>query len=77
MAFFDVAQSRSFGFATGWAVVSAPFRMIGRGMIALAEASDRMEKIKRLHETTDAQLAAAGTTRADEVKRIFGAAGAV
>ncbi|WP_232816608.1 DUF1127 domain-containing protein [Paracoccus zhejiangensis] len=52
--------------------LTAPFRAIGRGLIALAEAGPRAAALRRLSQQTDAQLAACGTTRADEVRRIFG-----
>lgn len=54
--------------------LTAPFRAIGRGLIALAEAGPRAAQLRRLSETSDAQLVARGTTRADEVRRIFGPA---
>ncbi|MFV0302912.1 MAG: hypothetical protein ACK5IP_18925 [Paracoccus sp. (in: a-proteobacteria)] len=50
----------------------APFRAIGHGLIALAEAGPRMAAVRRLNEMSDEQLAARGTTREAEVRRIFG-----
>lgn len=52
----------------------APFRAIGNGLIALAEAGPRAAQLRRLSELSDAQLTARGTSRAAEVRRIFGPA---
>lgn len=51
--------------------LTAPFRAIGRGLVALAESGPRMAAIRKLNETSDEELAARGTTRMDEVNRIF------
>lgn len=81
MAAFDttVAQTSGRGtvLATIWTIFSAPFRMIGNALISLAESSSRMELVRQLNDTTDEQLAAAGTTRADEIRRIFASCGAM
>lgn len=53
--------------------LTAPFRAIGRALVAMAEAGPRMAQLRRLSEMTDEELAARGTTRNDEVRRIFGA----
>ncbi|TRW98202.1 DUF1127 domain-containing protein [Paracoccus sp. M683] len=49
----------------------APFRAIGNGLIALAEAGPRMAQVRKLNAMSDEELAARGTTRAEEVRRIF------
>jgi len=79
MAFFDATAARSSGLSLGlvWTVVSAPFRLVGRGLVAIADASSQMEKVNRLNAMTDEELALAGTTRANEVRRIFAAAGGI
>ena len=58
-------------------VLTAPFRAIGRGLVWMAENNSRMQAVDRLSKVTDAQLAARGTTRADEVRRIFASVGAI
>ena len=55
----------------------APFRAVGRGLIWLAENNSRMVAVERLLATTDEELAARGTTRPDEVRRIFASVGAL
>lgn len=60
-----------------WAAVSAPFRAIGWFLVNLAETSSRMEAVRLLNATTDAELAARGTDRAAEVRRIFASVGAI
>ncbi|WP_156215160.1 hypothetical protein [Pseudorhodobacter antarcticus] len=40
-------------------------------LIAVAEAHPKMQEVSRLNAQTDAQLAARGTTRENEVRRIF------
>lgn len=52
-------------------LLSAPFRAVGRGLVALAEAGPRMEQVRRLSALSDEELAARGTDRAAEVRRIF------
>lgn len=49
----------------------APFRVIGMGLIAMAEAGPRMQEVRKLNALSDEELAARGTTRMDEVHRIF------
>lgn len=79
MTYFDAPAARTgaHGLATLWAVLTAPFRAFGRLLIAMADASDRMEQVRRLQAMSDEDLAALGTTRADEVKRMFASSGAV
>lgn len=52
-------------------LLTAPFRAVGRGLIALAEAGPRMEQVRKLNALSDEELAARGTDRAAEVRRIF------
>ena len=81
MAFSDTtapfAGAATSAFLVTWRVVSAPFRGFLLGLIAMAEASDRMEQVRELNEMTDDDLARRGTTRADEVRRIFASCGVV
>ena len=79
MAFFDTSADRSGGLSFGAirTVVLAPFRVIGNVLVSLAENSSRMEQVRRLQELSDAELEAAGTSRADEVRRIFATSGAI
>lgn len=53
-------------------ILIAPFRAIGKGLISLAEAGPRMAAVRKLNEMSDEDLAALGTTRMDEVRRILG-----
>ncbi len=53
-------------------VLLAPFRVIGGFMIALAEASPKMQALTRLNTLSDADLAAKGLTRDGEIRRIVG-----
>lgn len=57
--------------------LTLPFRAIGHGLVRLAENSSYIKQVEALNELTDDELAARGTTRADEVRRIFASAGAV
>lgn len=62
------APARSLGH-----LLAVPFKAFGTALVALAEASPRMQQINRLNAMTDDQLAALGKTRAGEVRRMFGA----
>lgn len=53
------------------AAFARPFRAIFHGLIVLAEADSRMVQVRKLNALTDEDLAALGTTRQDEVSRIF------
>lgn len=55
--------------------LAAPFRALGRLLIFLAVAGPRMAAIERLNGESDAALAARGTTREAEVRRILGGYG--
>lgn len=55
----------------------APFRAVGRFMIALAEASPQMRALNRLSQMSDAELSAKGLTRDGEVRRILGGSAAL
>lgn len=54
------------------AALLAPFRALGRFMIACAEANPRMRALSRLSDLSDAELAAKGLTRDSEIRRILG-----
>lgn len=62
---------------TGLRLLSAPFRAVWRGLIALAEADSRMAVVRELQATSDEDLAARGTSRNTEVRRIFASSGAI
>ena len=53
--------------------ITAPFRALGAFLVVLAEAGPRLEAIRRLSRLSDDELAARGTSRQDEVRRIIGA----
>lgn len=53
-------------------VLTAPFRLGGEALMALALAGPRVEAIERLCRLSDEDLAARGTTREDEIERILG-----
>ncbi|WP_377507943.1 hypothetical protein [Octadecabacter sp. R77987] len=55
------------------AAIARPFKAVFRGLIVLAEADSRMVQVRKLNELSDEDLTALGTTRQDEVSRIFGA----
>lgn len=65
--------------STGFSACSllAPFRAVGRFMIALAEASPQMRALNRLSQMSDAELSAKGLTRDGEVRRILGGSAAL
>lgn len=42
------------------------------GMLRLSEYGPMMDEVHRLNSTSDRDLAARGTTREDEIRRIFG-----
>tara|TARA_R110002124_G_scaffold215171_1_gene381103 strand:+ start:464 stop:703 length:240 start_codon:yes stop_codon:yes gene_type:complete len=52
-------------------IIVRPFSAVLKFLVMMAEANPRMKEIKKLNNTTDEQLAARGTTRSDEVHRIF------
>ena len=52
-------------------LAARPFVAFWNLMILIAEAHPRMEAVNALNAQTDEQLAARGTTRSDEVRRIF------
>lgn len=55
----------------------APLRALGRGLVHMAENDRRMIAVEKLHKMTDAELTAIGTNRADRVRQIFAASGAI
>ncbi len=77
MAFANVTLNRIAQTPSLLSMLAAPFRMIGRGLVALAEANSRMQAVKQLQELSDEQLAQLGTNRTAEIKRIFASSGAV
>jgi hypothetical protein len=54
------------------ALLARPFLAVFNGLIALAESQPRMIAVEKLGQKTDAELAALGTTRDAEIRRIFG-----
>lgn len=56
-------------------LLAAPFRALGRFAVLLAEASARSEAARVLSRMSDEELAARGTTRDAEIRRIAGIAG--
>lgn len=52
-------------------LAARPFTGFWNFLIVLAEAHPKMEAVNRLSEQTDEQLAARGTDRSAEVRRIF------
>lgn len=52
-------------------LLARPFVAAFSVLVAMAEAHPRMAQINKLNALSDAELAARGTTRADEVRRIF------
>ncbi|MBC9245815.1 hypothetical protein H4P12_03600 [Paracoccus sp. 11-3] len=53
-------------------LISAPFRAFGRFMIHTAETSPYARKLNDLNLTSDEELAARGTNRVAEIRRIVG-----
>lgn len=58
-------------------LASAPFRAVWRGLMTIAENDHRLIAVEKLHKMTDAELTAMGTNRADRVRQIFAASGAI
>lgn len=48
-----------------------PFVWIWNALIAISEAHPKLAEVNKLNTQTDADLAARGTTREDEIRRIF------
>jgi uncharacterized protein YjiS (DUF1127 family) len=67
MAFITTAKSE-FSLA---ATLARPFRGVWNFLVLVAEAHPRMEAVNKLNALSDADLEARGTTRSDEVRRIF------
>lgn len=72
MAFTTTTPSRP----RALALLAAPFKAAGRFLIWLGETSGRMQEIERVNRLSDAELAARGTTRDAEIRRIVGVGGA-
>ena len=54
-------------------LAAAPFLAAGELLIRMAEASPRGQALERLNRISDEELAARGTTRSDEARRVLGA----
>ncbi|MGO4909648.1 hypothetical protein ACEN2J_15085 [Pseudorhodobacter sp. W20_MBD10_FR17] len=67
MAYIATAKSE-FSFAT---TIARPFRAVWNFLLLVAEAHPRMQSVNKLNALSDAELEARGTTRSDEVRRIF------
>ncbi|WP_323006786.1 hypothetical protein [Pseudorhodobacter sp.] len=52
-------------------LAARPFIAFYNLLILLAEMNPRMEAVNKLNALTDAQLAERGTTRGEEVRRLF------
>ncbi len=52
-------------------LAARPFVAFWNVMVRIAEAHPKMTAVKALNAQTDAQLAARGTSRTDEIRRIF------
>lgn len=52
--------------------LAAPFKVIGRLLIILAEANPRMRQLEQLNRFSDEELASKGLTRDGEIRRIMG-----
>ncbi|WP_127114563.1 DUF1127 domain-containing protein [Shimia sediminis] len=52
-------------------VLAAPFVALGRGMVALGEASSRQKRVTYLNSLTDNELAEMGLRREDIVLYVF------
>ena len=75
MATIATAGHKTAAFPTS--ALLAPFRAIGRFMVALAEASPQMRSLSKLSQMSDEELTAKGVTREGEVRRILGGAAAL
>jgi hypothetical protein len=53
------------------AILARPFVATFNFLVMLAESNSVMAEVTRLNNTSDADLAARGSNRADEVARIF------
>ncbi|WP_299424899.1 DUF1127 domain-containing protein [uncultured Shimia sp.] len=52
-------------------ILTAPFRAIGNGLIAIMESNSRVQYVDRLNAMTDAQLEAKGIKRDEIVQHVF------
>jgi hypothetical protein len=52
-------------------ILARPFVAIWNFMILMAESHPKMEEVRKLNAKTDEDLAARGTSREAEVRRIF------
>ena len=66
------ASTANFFYALG-----APFNAIGRALVRAADNSAPMQEVRRLQDVSDEQLAARGTTRTAEIRRILASTGAI
>lgn len=52
--------------------IAAPFHAVVSFLTLMAEANSRITAVERLSRMSDADLTARGTTREEEIRRIFG-----
>ncbi|MBP1807472.1 DUF1127 domain-containing protein [Rubellimicrobium aerolatum] len=57
--------------------LAAPFRALWSALLLIAEAKGCMAEVERLNRLSDADLAARGTSREEQVRRIFGVRAAI
>ena len=57
--------------------VTRAINALGHGLVWLAETSSKRREVEALNATSDEELARRGTTRANEVRRIFASCGAI
>lgn len=70
MAYADTRSSTAQ--ATGLlGMFARPFVAFGNLLVRMGEASQLAQAVNTLSETTDAELAARGTTREEQVRHIF------
>jgi len=77
MAHAEITTDFNGSHSSALSLITAPFRAIGTALVWLAENDSRLHAARKLQETSDEALAARGTTRADEIRRIFAASGAI
>ncbi len=72
MAHADISRRPGFGQTH---ILTAPFRALGRLIERIDRNDPRLIEVRRLHTMTDAELAARGTDRTREIRRIFNIGG--
>ena len=58
-------------------MIAAPFHAVLSFLTLLAQANSRIEAVERLNRLSDEELAARGTTREEQIRRIFGVRAAI